>query len=320
MGKKIISLLRLPNLLSLDAPFVAIIWVLMLKEHYRVPFIDYPVIFVLSSAVWCIYVLDRILDVKTGRRKVTETDRHAFSWKYRKVLLVCVFIIAIIALYLAITVIPCVSLTAGIALCGLCVLYFLLIPSQSAEIPYLKNLIAGVVFAIGVAIPIRLLQVNVGIDIIDVFTPIFDSPDNVLATVLKSLILLLATIIKYISLLIGSIEVFAFALVCMLNISLIDLWERKKSPTLAGKFKVDDAFISLFMLVLFIALIVIGSVQNSDLHPLSVNSYFFYTLAAATGLLFLLNKLSNNFNLEDKRVLADIALVAPALLYLTFIS
>ena len=52
----------LPNLLSIDAPLVGLAWMWMLGRALRVEYIQAQIWFVLPLAIWCIYVLDRLID------------------------------------------------------------------------------------------------------------------------------------------------------------------------------------------------------------------------------------------------------------------
>jgi hypothetical protein len=66
----------LPNLLSLDAPLVAVVWQSFLADCFGLP-LRIPGRLVLALTVWAIYLADRLLDV---RRPATGTEpaRHQF--------------------------------------------------------------------------------------------------------------------------------------------------------------------------------------------------------------------------------------------------
>ena len=115
MGKKSIPLWLWPNILSLDAPLVAIAWVWMLKKALGITYIEPAAIGILFAAVWCVYVLDRIADVWLGKRDFRETVRHEFSWKYRWVLLPLVVLVACYCVRYTMYQLPSAMLSAGIA-------------------------------------------------------------------------------------------------------------------------------------------------------------------------------------------------------------
>jgi hypothetical protein len=67
-----------PNLLALDAPFVAVVWQRFLGHHFAVP-VPWPATAALAAAVWAIYLVDRWLD---GRRSEFDAERHRFAAAY----------------------------------------------------------------------------------------------------------------------------------------------------------------------------------------------------------------------------------------------
>ncbi|MDB9741838.1 hypothetical protein OAB00_03175 [Akkermansiaceae bacterium] len=318
MGKKIHTLLQIPNLLSLDAPLVAFLWMMMLVDHYKMSLWDYPITLVICASIWVVYVLDRTLDVWSGRRKVSETKRHAFAWKYKKILLPLAIIILVAVVYASLSIIPVAYFTAGMVLALLAAVYFLLIPSQSEEVPYLKNLMAGLVFAMGIGIPTQLLSVSMRVDILSVLEPFDDPHFSFVMALFEGLKISIFLVMSNLAALMSSFEILALGLVCLINITLIDLWERTEKDVDKGKFNKDGQLVSGFMILLTMVLCLVNWVQNSSSGPAIHSSYYFYALAAATLLLFCVNSYKKHFNLELKRILADIALVIPPVFYFSF--
>src|ERR1700704_1719121 len=63
-----------PNLLSLDAPVVAVLWQILFARCFQVP-VDALAALLLLLTVWLIYAADRILD---ARRDECHSPRHEF--------------------------------------------------------------------------------------------------------------------------------------------------------------------------------------------------------------------------------------------------
>jgi len=71
-----------PNLLSLDAPLIAVLWQGFLAQRYAVPLRPAGRL-ALFLAVWAIYIADRVLDAR--RPAVTaEAARHRFYRRHRR--------------------------------------------------------------------------------------------------------------------------------------------------------------------------------------------------------------------------------------------
>ncbi|MBS1854780.1 MAG: hypothetical protein JST11_05410 [Acidobacteria bacterium] len=84
-----------PNLLSLDAPLIAVLWQDLLAWRYQVP-LHPPARIALFLTVWAIYIADRVLD---ARRPPTafEPARHRFYRRHRR------FAVALLGVLLAAT-------------------------------------------------------------------------------------------------------------------------------------------------------------------------------------------------------------------------
>ena len=93
----------LPNLLSLDAPLLAVLWMWLLAKSMRVVYMDSYSYWLLASAIWCVYVVDRVWDVRRFLSRGGDIDqmstRHRFHWKYRKILLPLVLAIVVYGIH-----------------------------------------------------------------------------------------------------------------------------------------------------------------------------------------------------------------------------
>jgi len=135
-----------PNLLSLDAPLVAVVWQDFIARSCAIP-LGLPARLVLGLTVWAIYVADRLLDVRLPAAG-TETARHRFYRQHRKkalALLGCV-----LAVDVAITL---VSLRPAVLHAGLFALaavagYLILVPWTGVrQIP--KEAVVAALFTAG---------------------------------------------------------------------------------------------------------------------------------------------------------------------------
>lgn len=114
-----------PNLLSLDAPLIAILWCALVARAHAVhlPPAALPT---LGAAVWCIYVLDRVIDGFFARGDPsTLTARHAFYKRWRFAFLPLALVVAMACFYSAGWHLPAGMALVGLVLSGLVALYLL---------------------------------------------------------------------------------------------------------------------------------------------------------------------------------------------------
>lgn len=268
-----------PNLLSLDAPLVAVAWLYVFAKTWRVVYLPTTTYISLGLVVWVIYVSDRLLDALThGGNSEKLEARHDFHRTHRKVFLVLAIIAGLVALTLVITGLA--TKIYGYALFGgLMVAGFFTLSIFSTqgphEIPYAKNILAGFSFAYGTAM---LAFAYTG----------FSSED-----------------------LLKSPELICFAVLCILNIAAIDLWEhanRSSDPeTKAG----DELALTLPLTLLGAASLVFA-LKDPDL----TTRPFFYAILTGAALLQILNRNRARFSMDALRVLADAALLVPIVVFL----
>jgi hypothetical protein len=112
-----------PNLLSLDAPVVALLWQILFARcfHARVDLLP-SVLLVL--AVWLIYAADRTLDAWTGSGA---QPRHEFYRRHWRTLLPLWILVLAAGLTLAWMRLTPELFVSGVALAGAVVLYFALL-------------------------------------------------------------------------------------------------------------------------------------------------------------------------------------------------
>jgi hypothetical protein len=270
----------LPNLLSLDAPLVAVAWLYMFAKTWRADYHPWEAYVSLGLGVWVIYVVDRLLDASlAGRPSARLEARHEFHIRHRKLFTIGAVIAGVTALVLVVMYMSYaiyLYLTVG----GILVAGFfgvsLLSGRSSNEVPHAKNVLAGTTFAFGTAMMAH------------VYLPAYDSSG--------------------INELLKSRAFICFAVLCILNISAIDLWEHANRST-DLEIKASDE------LALTLPLTLLGAASLSFAlmdHEMATRPFFYATLTGA-ALLQILNRTRSRFSMDALRVLADVALLLPLL-------
>ncbi|MDQ2773438.1 MAG: hypothetical protein M3Y57_00700 [Acidobacteriota bacterium] len=136
------------NLLSLDAPSVAVAWQLLFAKSMHIP-VTPAAVLALAVAVWLIYAADRLLDVFRAPVPLP-TRRHQFHRAHGQTLLLA----SVAALCLLFALCPFLRpavIGYGAALSGIVALYFCVIHllPVAAQQWCPKELAVGIVFAIG---------------------------------------------------------------------------------------------------------------------------------------------------------------------------
>ena len=270
-----------PNLLSLDAPLVAVVWLFMLARAWRVDYLPWHQYVLLALVVWVIYVVDRLLDALVQGESPRCQKRHRFHARHRKVFGVVAVAGAVGAGFLALTesrmAILNYAAIAGFLAAG----YFamaLFAPPDDGEISYSKNILGGITFAFGTA-----MVAHVYVYFTD---GIFD-------------------------LILHNREFITFAVLCVLNISAIDLWEHA-SRTNDEEIKAQDELALTLPLALLGGSAFLFAWQGEG----SGSAPYFYAVLTGAALLFVLNRERGRFSMDALRVLADVALVAPLAVFL----
>jgi hypothetical protein len=277
----------------LDAPIVAVVWLAIFARVW-LGFLEWQSYFALGLAVWVIYVVDRLLDVKLLHADDPRLGpRHEFVKRHQKKLTWLVVAASLGCVFMAFFVLPSrlIGLPAEIGYllpAGILTFVFFSMNLASAgntEIPHLRNLVAGVTFSFGTAM---LAHMHIGSE--GVFH------------------------------LLQSREMLCFALLCAVNISAIHFWEHSRQSR-------DENFQAAHELALTLPLVVLGAAciafagfgqeavepefVSQEIDPEATRRAFFYAVLIAAGLLFVLNRVRERFSMDALRVLADVALIAP---------
>lgn len=126
-----------PQVLSLDAPIVIVLWQAALAHTHRV---HLPPAFAwgLALVTWLVYVVDRTADAVSGRLARPPSARHAFYYKHRKATLFAVLPAGFLAMiWVALNEMPSDLLWRGLGLALLGAIYLAYFSARRASRLYL---------------------------------------------------------------------------------------------------------------------------------------------------------------------------------------
>lgn len=273
-----------PNVLGLDAPIVAVVWQYLFAVVFeiKIPASNYLALFLV---VWVIYSADRLLDAKMLSSKKNSTTRHNYYHQNYRVLFFITAIIATVTAVICLTSIPFAVLKFGLMISCFVIVYFIHRKwGRGGMIVFLpKEIFVGLVFAIGTTL--------IG------YTWTREIPDVFL-----------------------SIPVIGFGVLCSMNCLAISVWEKDSDafndnsalPQLLPQFSTHFPLISLivFLIMSFVT------------YTLFRSEDFLVLLAASLGcgMISLISFFGQRFSNQLIRVLADVAVLAPALLIIIFLK
>ncbi len=270
----------IPNLLSLDAPLVAVAWLYIFAKTWRVDYHPWEAYVSLALVVWVIYVADRLLDASVHDGSSVKLEaRHAFHRKHQKRFLIGAALAATVALVIVIVYMS-FAIYHYVFIGGLMVAGFfglsLLSSQDENEVPHAKNVLAGASFAYGTAMMAHVYLPELGI-----------------------------------YQMLGSREFICFGVLCILNISAIDLWQHASRSTDLETKASDELALTLPLVLLGAAALFFAVLD----HEMATRP-FFYAILTGTALLHILNRERSRFSMDALRVMADAALLVPFLVYL----
>jgi hypothetical protein len=135
-----------PNLLSLDAPVVAVLWQILFARCFQVPVNGLAALLLLFT-VWLIYAADRTLDAWRGNG---HSPRHEFYRRHWRELLPGWMMILVLTAWLALEQLPPGLFLHGLILLVTVGIYFALVHSSVLRMH--KEAAAGVLFALGASL------------------------------------------------------------------------------------------------------------------------------------------------------------------------
>lgn len=271
------------NVLSIDAPLVAVVWAgLFARVHGgRISGVEAGV---LVLVVWVIYTCDRLLDGWTAAGGAALKERHVFCGRHRVALASLVMTACAMIFYLAAYHLPAVEARAGIRLGVILALYMASIHVGRGRSAWVlpKEIVVGVLFAAGAALPCWSRYAGI--------------PRG------------------------AALPFLFFALLCSLNCLSIECWEnrgggaaRERRNGLAGW---AASRMSWSAVVLAVAALLAGTFSGVA----GIFSYELLAVSLGALLLLLLNCGSEKLSPAALRVLADAALVLPAVLALAVLG
>lgn len=265
-----------PNLLSLDAPAVALAWLHIFSVTWKL-FVPWEAYVALGLAVWIIYVADRLLDVSVAEAtKAPLEARHYFHKQHMRWFLVAIAAALITAICLVVTSMPMAiykNLLIGGVLVGGFFGLSLISSRDEHESPLLKNILAGFTFAYGTAMVAHIYRPELR------FMDLMQAPEFLL-----------------------------FAVLCVLNISAIDLWEHSARSHDEEVKASDEISLTLPVILLAGASVFLALRDQND-------RSFYYAILVATGLLYALNRRRHTLSRATLRTLADVTLLVPWVLF-----
>lgn len=143
-----------PNLLSLDAPIVALLWQILFIRCFHVAAARAPAILLVAS-VWLIYAADRALDAWRGE---CGSPRHRFYRAYWRILLPLWIAVLAASAWLALTQLSELLLMRGCILLAAVTVYLIVIHGFQRHVrrlwspPFTKEASVGFLFALGASL------------------------------------------------------------------------------------------------------------------------------------------------------------------------
>jgi hypothetical protein len=136
-----------PNLLSLDAPAVAVLWQALFVRCFRARF-DVLSAVLLPLTVWLIYSADRVLDAWSNSRSLPRHEFHGQHWRA----ILAAWIVAFAAAgWLAWKRLPDALFTRGLALLAIVAIYFAFVHLTPRR-RWPKEFAVAILFAAGVSL------------------------------------------------------------------------------------------------------------------------------------------------------------------------
>ncbi len=274
---------RIPHVLSLDVPLVAMAWLYIFTKTWRVDYHPWEAYLVLIIFSWIISITARWMDAMLlVRRNQPLNAQDQFLLRYHPFLkwfAVLLFLLGagITIAYMSLAIYGYL-LVVGVLIGGFLGLTMMTDP-ESNEIPYLKNCLAGLSFACGTAI----------------FAHVYLPATNVYE-------------------MFATREFLCFVVLVILNITAIDLW--KKSFNLTDE---PSRVFSDMSLTLPLTLLAVAVVYFSIKDDVSATRPFYYSILISCAMLYAINRIHEKFSLETLSIMANAALLTPCIIYLAYI-
>jgi len=147
-------IIRLWHLASFDAPSVALVWSLAFAWSVRVRLPTW-VLALQMLVVWAVYVGDRLLDARAGLRRWGNElrERHFYHWRHRRMLAPLAIAATCAAAAIVLRYMPTGTRERDSVLAAASLAYFTGVHTGSARRIFSKELLVGVLFTAGCALP-----------------------------------------------------------------------------------------------------------------------------------------------------------------------
>ena len=134
------------NLLSLDAPVVALVWQDLAARSFGNP-LRLPSRVVLGLTVWAVYLADRLLDVRASG-PIPNTARHQFCQRHRRAVRAVLGVVLVLDACLAILELRHAVFLDGLAVAACVAAYLAIFPLRRSG--WEKQILAALLFSAGV--------------------------------------------------------------------------------------------------------------------------------------------------------------------------
>ena len=215
------------NLLGLDAPLIAVLWLFLFAKTWRVNYHPWEVYVALGLIAWTVRIIVKLVE------SAMVGEKSAFQVVHRKALTLIAVIAGISALVLTVLNFPLSGynyLLVGLILVIAHIALTLFSSTEHGEIPYGKHAVGGVSFAFGIALMAH------------AYLPSLE---------IKELLL--------------SREFICFSLLCLIASAAVDLWSRT-SRAGESEFSVQDELALSLPLTLLGAASLVFAVQNESMN------------------------------------------------------
>lgn len=272
-----------PNLLSLDAPLVALGWAWMFSKAWGVVSVPWQLWVTLGLAVWMIYAIDRLLDAKRGG----ELDlRHHFHARFSRFFIVVMALSAAWCVHSVLLVLQRPVFQYGLLMMAFSAAYFVIVWTQERNgQPMIgKNMVAGLTFAYGTSAGIH------------AYSPVLGIGEMFL-----------------------SAEVLLFAGLCVINMTAIDFLslEGEEDEDAAAVLNLGTLLVGGMAAYIYLSSLKRESLffNESFYHEQIFYKPFAAGVLVGAACLFLLNQARRRIDKRSYRVLVDLAVAAPVFVF-----
>ena len=268
------------NVLALDAPIVAVVWAALFARASGRKLSSAEAIALILS-VWIIYLSDRLLDGYRARNRATLRARHLFCERHRSAMVFLILAAGTAVLWISSDHLQGGEIAAGVKLGIILILYMAGIHTGYGRMAWFvpKEISVGLLFALGTTLPLWTLGLRFARN--------------------------------------GYLPWVFFGSLCCLNCLSIECWENRHAlkgwnqppHPLVRWADPRIHFISAFLAAGALALCFFYNVRGAS-------QFAWWAISGAALLILVLNSLRTKFSPAALRVLADVALLVPALIAL----